>query len=690
MIGRLDDANDTKKKFEENLYLSLYRKSPKLISSPFLISSNFRICHSITILQLTLYNVFIISNDSMLASDSRSQTIDPVQQQQQLPSHSLNSSIPTVTSDISNNTSNNDSAAPQPNISSHLPADPELKLRLSQSLQQSAELIKSADILFLHTGAGFSADSGLPIYNEIANHPAIKSRNLTYRDLCNPSLLLSDELLFLGFWGYCFNQYRDISPHRGYQIIKKWKENKFHSNNKISKLIRKEMEVILKEKIDDSKKHQQNTNNINNHQYSNTCPDSSTVKLEVERAKKRAKISIDEITDDQTKNDDEEEIEIVHAESTLHIHRDNNNLDHHHNNHDNSNNINEDFNDSINESFTSTINEIQERRIHHANNSNNNNNITDIPNITISRTEQTPKPSTSTAPSYFSILNNSINGSSDDDNENLIKSLIPDSLGSFYSFTSNVDDHFIRAGFHSSECYAIHGNSETWQCSELCTFDTWSPNAAFRFDIDEEKMFVKIKTRTQAFIDNYNSDDDDDSDDDITSHHWTASSSFSTHRPVCPFGHLARPRILMFNDQNFLHDTASEERYLLFLHAVLNIMEKDLSLNIVILEIGCGMNIPTVRQRSEAIYTMIKHNTTTIKNYQPNENNLLGRRALIRVNPYDSNIQFHNNENSSAAINNNNISRDCVSVPLNGLLFIEIIDRLINQQQQSIIKQTVV
>lgn len=31
----------------------------------------------------------------------------------------------------------------------------------------------------------------------------------------------------LGFWGSCFNSYRDTNPHKGYDIVKKWKEQFF-------------------------------------------------------------------------------------------------------------------------------------------------------------------------------------------------------------------------------------------------------------------------------------------------------------------------------------------------------------------------------------------------------------------------------------------------------------------------------
>lgn len=42
-----------------------------------------------------------------------------------------------------------------------------------------------------------------------------------YADLCNPELLHSslNASIFLGFWGGCYNTYRDTEPHQGYYIL---------------------------------------------------------------------------------------------------------------------------------------------------------------------------------------------------------------------------------------------------------------------------------------------------------------------------------------------------------------------------------------------------------------------------------------------------------------------------------------
>lgn len=45
--------------------------------------------------------------------------------------------------------------------------------------------------------------------------------------------------------------------------------------------------------------------------------------------------------------------------------------------------------------------------------------------------------------------------------------------GAFFSVTSNVDEHFRKAGLPTGWLWELHGNTETWQCSNICTDDTW-------------------------------------------------------------------------------------------------------------------------------------------------------------------------------------------------------------------------
>lgn len=50
---------------------------------------------------------------------------------------------------------------------------------------------------------GFSADSGLPVYADIARVEKYASRDKTYADLADISLLVTDPELFTEFWMSC-------------------------------------------------------------------------------------------------------------------------------------------------------------------------------------------------------------------------------------------------------------------------------------------------------------------------------------------------------------------------------------------------------------------------------------------------------------------------------------------------------
>lgn len=103
----------------------------------------------------------------------------------------------------------------------------ELKAGLEDLCAEAAKLIKEADVLFMCTGAGFSADSGLAIYADVAKVEAYKARDMEYSDLCKPHWVRKEPELFWGFWGQCFNDYRDTAPHVGYEIIEGWVEKRF-------------------------------------------------------------------------------------------------------------------------------------------------------------------------------------------------------------------------------------------------------------------------------------------------------------------------------------------------------------------------------------------------------------------------------------------------------------------------------
>ncbi|CAK0796708.1 unnamed protein product [Prorocentrum cordatum] len=113
------------------------------------------------------------------------------------------------------------------------PSRPEFEALLGQleeGCRDAAEVLRTADVLLLCTGAGFSADSGLAVYKDIAGLRAYEELGLCYHDICRPEWLHSDPELFYGFWGTCYNDYRDTEPHDGYGLVRGWRDRFFASS----------------------------------------------------------------------------------------------------------------------------------------------------------------------------------------------------------------------------------------------------------------------------------------------------------------------------------------------------------------------------------------------------------------------------------------------------------------------------
>lgn len=116
------------------------------------------------------------------------------------------------------------------------------KEQLEQQCRKAAAVISKADVLVLMTGAGFSADSGLATYTDIAQVRAYQDLELEYADICQMKYMREDLPLFWGFWGSCFNDYRSTQPHEGYSILQRWKRTYFEKSkvsNKIRRYLRK-------------------------------------------------------------------------------------------------------------------------------------------------------------------------------------------------------------------------------------------------------------------------------------------------------------------------------------------------------------------------------------------------------------------------------------------------------------------
>lgn len=150
----------------------------------------------------------------------------------------------------------------------------------------------------------------------------------------------------------------------------------------------------------------------------------------------------------------------------------------------------------------------------------------------------------------------------------------------YFVLTSNVDGQFQTAGFDADRIEACHGSIQHLQCVRPCGDDIWHAQN-LEIGVDSESL--------------------------------RAIGSL----PACrQCGSLARPNILMFYDRAWLgHRTkACGERLWVWLEELLVTAHR-----LVIIEIGAGKAVPTIRQRSE-FYAQVH------------------RATLIRINLRDSDV----------------------------------------------------
>jgi len=130
----------------------------------------------------------------------------------------------------------------------------------------------------------------------------------------------------------------------------------------------------------------------------------------------------------------------------------------------------------------------------------------------------------------------------------------------YFVVTSNVDRHFIKAGFSKSKIDEIHGSIHHMQCVQPCSSDIWSAKK-IKIDVDIENFRAKEPL------------------------------------PYCKkCKAVARPNILMFGDWNWLEhrEVKQRERFSNFLRQIGRS-------KLAILEFGAGEMVPTIRKLSEIV-----------------------------------------------------------------------------------------
>jgi NAD-dependent SIR2 family protein deacetylase len=146
-----------------------------------------------------------------------------------------------------------------------------------------------------------------------------------------------------------------------------------------------------------------------------------------------------------------------------------------------------------------------------------------------------------------------------------------------FVFTSNVDGQFQMAGHDRGRVVECHGSIHHLQCVELCTQGIWSADAV---DVTVDAATFRAKPPL----------------------------------PSCPrCGGLARPNVLMFGDWSWVpYRTGEQEaRFRTWLDSVVGT-------RLVVVELGAGSAVPTVRMTSERIAARYGGTLVRINPREPN------------------------------------------------------------------------
>ncbi len=146
-----------------------------------------------------------------------------------------------------------------------------------------------------------------------------------------------------------------------------------------------------------------------------------------------------------------------------------------------------------------------------------------------------------------------------------------------FVYTSNVDGHFQRAGFAQDRILECHGSLNHLQCLRECGQEIWSAEHC-TVEVDEGTLRAALPL------------------------------------PSCPTcGKLARPNVLMFGDWDWNSSRTSEQQTR---HQ--SWLRKRLDRKVIVIEIGAGKAVPTVRLKCEGIASETSGSLIRINVRDPN------------------------------------------------------------------------
>lgn len=156
----------------------------------------------------------------------------------------------------------------------------------------------------------------------------------------------------------------------------------------------------------------------------------------------------------------------------------------------------------------------------------------------------------------------------------IMQSWINQSNMDYFVVTSNVDGHFQKAGFNENKIYEIHGSIHNLQCLNACTYSIW-----------ENKEHIEVDFDTMQ----------------------------AKNIPTCPnCNSVARPNILMFGDFSWIPNRSHEQS-----NRFDNFLNGASGKNMVVIEIGAGTAIPSIRHTSERLHRSLNAKVIRINPREP-------------------------------------------------------------------------
>lgn len=103
---------------------------------------------------------------------------------------------------------------------------------MNAAIERAAALIAAADALVIAAGAGMGVDSGLPDFRGNAGfwkaYPALAASGTAFTEIASPAAFHADPRRAWGFYGHRLALYRQVEPHAGFGLLRRWGQARPH------------------------------------------------------------------------------------------------------------------------------------------------------------------------------------------------------------------------------------------------------------------------------------------------------------------------------------------------------------------------------------------------------------------------------------------------------------------------------